>query len=173
MPTREEAKAAAVAAPETEAPESKVAAPASTPKAEKPKKEPKAPKVPVGCSCEVPDHDKTGKIATGDAVKFPGCRGGKTTGKFSPGHDAKLVGWVTRKYAAGSVTAEAAIEEVRTKSAGSALLVSKVKSAVKREDDAKASRQRREQAEAEAKTAAPTEPEADVDKVAAEAVSAQ
>lgn len=171
MPTREDAKAAAVAAPEkTDVPESKVEAPTAAP-AEKPKREPKAKAEPTDCACKVPDHDRSGAPATGDAVKFPGCRGGKSTRKFAPGHDAKLVGFVTRQYAAGKVTAEAAIEEVRTKSANSALLVGKIKAAVKRVDDERASRERREQAEKDAKSAeqsAPATPESPADSPEAE-----
>lgn len=178
MPTREDAKAAAVAAPEkSDAPESQVEAPTEA-KAEKPKREPKAKAEPTDCACGVPDHDRTGAPATGDAVKFPGCRGGKSTRKFAPGHDAKLVGYVTRMYAAGKVSAEGAVEEVRVKSANSALLVGKIKAAVKRVDDEKASRERREQAAKDAKAAeqstasAPEStdsPEAEVDAQAAQA----
>lgn len=180
MPTREDAKAAAVQAPEkntdVDAPDSQVAAPTgdATAKTEKPAKAPKEPKVkaePVACKCGVPDHDKSGKDANGDAVKFPGCRGGKSTRHFAPGHDAKLVGYVTRRYEAGSITAEQAVETVREKSGNSALLVGKIKAAVKRVDETRAATERREQAAKDAKAAevsTPATAEAAVDAKAAE-----
>lgn len=181
MPTRDEAKAAAAPAPEktVDAPDSQVAAPTgdATAKTEKPAKAPKEPKVkaePVACKCGVPDHDKAGKDANGDAVKFPGCRGGRSTRHFAPGHDAKLAGYITRRYAAGSVTAEQAIEEVRAKSGNSALLVPKVKRALKLVDETRAATERREQAAKDAKAAeasTPATPEAAVDAKAAEVAS--
>jgi hypothetical protein len=94
--------------------------------------------------------------------------------KFAPGHDAKLVGYATRLYAAGKVSADEAVAMVRDRSGNSALLVGKIKTAVKREDDAKVARERREQAakdEKAAVTAAPTTPEAQVDAQAATATA--
>jgi hypothetical protein len=173
MPTRDEAKLAAAPAPEktVEAPDSQVAAPTgdATAKTEKPAKVAKEPKVkaePVACKCGVPDHDRKGAEATGDAVKFPGCRNGKSTRHFAPGHDAKLVGFLTRAYEAGRIGAEAAIEEVRAKSGNSALLVGKVKAAVKRVDDTRAATERREQAAKDAKAAEAKTPEAEADEAA-------
>lgn len=174
MPTREEAKAAAVTAPDkNDAPESQVAAPegAAPVKAAKAPKEPKAKAEPVACKCQVPNHDKTGKTATGDAVKFQGCNGGKSTRHFAPGHDAKLVGYLTRFYEGGGIGAEQAIETVRERSGNSALLVGKIKAAVKRVDETRAATERREQAakdEKAAKEAAESaQPEAAVDAEAA------
>lgn len=173
MPTREEAKQAAVA---VAAPESKVEAPegdATATKPEKAPKPPKTPKEPTACTCGVPDQDKTGAPATGDAVKFTGCRGGKSTRRFAPGHDAKLAGYLTRQYAAGRVTFDEAIDIVKERSGGSALLVPKVKRALKLVDEAKAANARRDQAaqDEKAKSAAgeASTPEAEVEKVAANA----
>lgn len=110
----------------------------------KPAKVAKAPKVPEDCKCGVPNN---GKVDAEGKHKYPGCQGGKTTGKFAPGHDAKLVGYLTREYAAGNRDADSVIAEVREKSGNSALLVGKIKSAVKRADDDKVAKARREQAD--------------------------
>lgn len=169
MPTREEAKTAAVPAPasQVEAPESKVDAPTEA-KPVKAAKEPKVKAEPTDCACKVPNHDKTGATATGDAIKFPGCNGGRSTRHFAPGHDAKLVGYVTRRYEAGSITAEQAVESVREKSGNSALLVGKIKAAVKRVDETRAATERREQAAKDAKAADASTPEAAVEAKAAQ-----
>lgn len=105
-----------------------------------------APKVAQDCKCAVPDAPGTNG----------GCAGGKTKGVFAPGHDAKLTGYLTREVVAGRLTAEQAVEDLKTKG-GSALLQGKLKAAISRETDkaarkAKAERERNEaKAEKEAK----------------------
>jgi hypothetical protein len=93
--------------------------------------------------CGVPDN---GKQDANGVAKYTGCRGAKSTRKFAPGHDAKLKGYLTREYAEGKRTADAVIEEVRTKSGNSALLVGAIKRAVKTVDEAKVAKDRKAQA---------------------------
>lgn len=100
----------------------KVAAPAAASKpAPKAKAERKAPVVKT-CACGVPD--KAGAVCNA-----------QTRSKFAPGHDAKLVGHLTREVVAGKMTREQAVEQVKTKSGDSKLLVAKIGSAVDRELD--------------------------------------
>jgi len=120
----------------------KVEAPASDATPAKAKREPVAPRTPTNCVCGVP----------GDK----GCNGAKSTRKFAPGHDAKLVGYLTREVVAQRVTPEVALKDLAEKSGNSALLVGKLKSAIERETekaDAKARKASVEAAAAEAKVA--------------------
>lgn len=124
--------------------EPKVTAPASD--ATNGKAEPKAPrakaapKVAQDCKCAVPDVPGTNG----------GCAGGKTKGVFAPGHDAKLTGYLTREVVAGNLTAEQAVEDLKTKG-GSALLQGKLKAAISRETDKAARKAKAEKERADAK----------------------
>lgn len=158
MVSRAEAREAVKKPEQAEIPASdsgaKVDAPAKTPKE-------KVVKEPTDCVCAVPDN---GPVNDQGKAKYPGCNGAKSTRKFAPGHDAKLVGYLTRQYEAGEVTAEQAIEQVREKSGGSALLLGKIKAAIKAVDQRKEAKERREAA-AKAKAEADAEansPEAEV-----------
>lgn len=170
MVSRNDAKAAVAENSAGEQVESQVEAPPSDAKST-PKREPKVKAEPKDCACRVPNQDKTGAEASGDAVKFAGCNGGKSTRKFAPGHDAKLVGYLTRSYEAGRISAQDAIDTVKKRSDNSALLVGKIKAAVKRVDEQRVARERRDQAAKDAKAAESTTPEAAVDAKAAEVAS--
>lgn len=118
MDTREAIRKAA--ASQTPAP--KVSAPANDAKpakAEAAPKAPKAPKEPVDCNCQVPGDN--------------GCNGGKTRKQFAPGHDAKLVGYLTREVVAGNMTEQDAKDTLSARSNGSAHLLSKLAVAIPRE----------------------------------------
>jgi hypothetical protein len=145
MNTREAIRNAAQAMNKPATPaEPKVAAPA----AEKPVKEPKAPrekaapKEPVACRCQVPGEN--------------GCNGGKTRKLFAPGHDAKLVGYLTREVVAGNMTQDKALETIKERSENSAHLVSKLQAAIPRE----LGKVQRKDAAAKAKADAKAEKEA-------------
>lgn len=135
MPSLTDAREQATAASGVEAPPSD-ARPA---KAVKP---PATPKVPTACACQVPTTDK-----------YPGCNGALSTRKFAPGHDAKLVGYLTRRVAAGESTEEAALADLASKSGNSALLVGKLRAALQRESAKADAKARREHAAREAKEA--------------------
>lgn len=70
------------------------------------------------CRCEVPGEK--------------GCNGAQTKGIFAPGHDAKLVGHLTRQVVAGHTTKALAVEALSNKG-GSQLLQSKLGAAIDRE----------------------------------------
>lgn len=141
MNTREQIRQAATGS----APAPKVAAPAQSAQVAKPAAEPKAPREPKpkaepkACACQVP----------GDK----GCNGGKTNRYFAPGHDAKLVGYLTREVVAGRMDKDAAITTLDERSGSSATLLGKLKSAIVRETDKAA------------KKAAKSEPKADESKM--------
>lgn len=117
MDTRDAIRKAA--ASQTSTP--KVTAPASDakPAKEVTPKAPKAPKEPMACRCEVPGEN--------------GCNGGQTRKQFAPGHDAKLVGYLTREVVAGNLTEAEAKETLSARSNGSAHLLSKLAVAIPRE----------------------------------------
>jgi hypothetical protein len=130
----------------------------------KPAKAPKEKvvKEPTDCVCGVPDNGPTNDSGKS---KFPGCGNAKSTRKFAPGHDAKLVGYLTRQFEAGAISADDAIAQVRDKSGGSALLLGKIKSAIRAVDERKAAKTRREEAlkaKAAAEEAAKSTPEDEV-----------
>lgn len=135
--TREQIEASrnAAPAPRVEAPTAQNAngTPSSTPKTPKAKAEPKA------CGCGVPGPN--------------GCNGGKTTRMFAPGHDAKLVGHLTREVVSGGMTLEQATNELSTKSGGSKTLLNKLATAVPREQAKVNSAKKREQDRIAAKEA--------------------
>lgn len=128
MNTREQIANAArstAPAPKVEAPEGK---PAPAPKV---KAEPKP------CGCQVPGDN--------------GCNGGKTARFFAPGHDAKLVGHLTREVVAGNLTKEQATEVLAQRSGGSKTLLGKLTTAIPRELAKKANQDKRESDRAKAK----------------------
>lgn len=126
----------------TEAGTPKVAAPEGQKAEPKAPRAKAAPKEAVACKCAVPDVKGTNG----------GCNGGKTKGVFAPGHDAKLTGYLTREVVAGNMTADEAVEDLKTKG-GSALLQGKLKAAITRETEKAARKakatQEREAAKAE------------------------
>lgn len=117
MDTREAIRKAAA----TQAPAPKVSAPANDakPAKETAPKAPKAPKEPMACRCEVPGEN--------------GCNGGQTRKLFAPGHDAKLVGYLTREVVAGNISEQEAKDTLAARSNGSAHLLSKLAVAIPRE----------------------------------------
>lgn len=119
MNTREAIRNAA----QVNRPSPKVEAPATEtsaqPKTEKAPRAKAAPKEPVDCRCQVPGPN--------------GCNGGKTRKLFAPGHDAKLVGHLTREVVAGNLTQEQAVETIKERSQNSPHLVSKLQAAIPRE----------------------------------------
>lgn len=121
MTTSQDIRAAAnaprVTAPEGDKPVKATAT--STPRV------PKAKTEPGPCQCEVPDVAGTNG----------GCAGAKTNRLFAPGHDAKLVGYLTREVVAGRLTQEQAVAEIGKRSKESVLLISKLTSAIPREMD--------------------------------------
>lgn len=131
--TREAIRAAAKNdSPKVEAPESD--AKPTAPKVAKPK----TVKVAQPCKCDVP----------GDK----GCNGGVTKGVFAPGHDAKLVGYLTREVVAGRLAKDAAVADLVGKG-GSKLLQTKLGAAIDRETAKKATVTKREADKLAAKTA--------------------
>lgn len=133
---------------QTNAPAPKVEAPANS----KPAVEAKAPKAkpePKTCACKV-----------------PGCSS-KTTRIFAPGHDAKLVGHLTREVVKGSLTKDAAIATLNQRSEGSKLLASKLATAIPRELDKANAANKRAQAQADAKAAKAAKDQLVKDQIAA------
>ncbi len=120
----------------------------ASPKPVKAAKAPKTPKVavePHDCKCQV-----------------PGCTG-KTNRNFAPGHDAKLVGHLTRQVVAGEMTTSEAMQAVIDRAGASSLLVQKVKNAIQTEVDKRKAK--------EAAAAKAAEKPAEADKAAAEDVA--
>lgn len=114
MPTLAEAHEIATAA------EGKVEAPENDAKPAKAVKAPREPKTPVephACKCGVPKCDST------------------TTRNFAPGHDAKMVGYLTRQVVAGELTKTEALQKVTEVSGAGSLLVQKVSNGIQREID--------------------------------------
>lgn len=70
---------------------------------------------PTRCKCAVPGCDSFSKR------------------NFAPGHDAKLIGYLTREVVAGNMTLADASDLLSTRSNGSKLLLSKLGAAVPRE----------------------------------------
>ncbi len=135
----------------------------------KAKREPKAKAEPTTCGCQVPTHNAKGEVASDG--KFGGCGDAKTTSKFAPGHDAKLVGFLTRSVAGGQLTEDAAMEIVAERSKNSALLIGKLKSALATVADKKARAAQKAEAAKADKPAPEAEstPESAVDAEAASA----
>jgi len=131
----------------------------------KAKREPKPKAEPSTCGCGVPTHNAKGE--SDSAGKFGGCGDAKTTSKFAPGHDAKLVGYLTRSVAGGHMTEDQAMEIVAERSKGSALLIGKLKSALATVADKKARAVKREAEKAEAAAKPESTPESNVDAEAA------
>lgn len=101
------------------------ATPASAPKVAAPtaaRKETPAPKAkpePKTCACQVPGPN--------------GCGNSTTTRIFAPGHDAKLIGFLTRQVVSGEMTAEVAATTLALRSNGSRSLAGKLATAIPRE----------------------------------------
>lgn len=128
---RSAANAPRVAAPEQPA----KAAATPTPRQPKAKPEPKA------CACQTPYENDD----------YRGCQDAKTNRVFAPGHDAKLVGYLTRQVIAGGMTQDAAVKVLDERSQGSKLLVAKLQTAIPRERERAATTQRNKEAREAAK----------------------
>ncbi len=118
---------------------------------------------------EAPETNSTTKPATKPATVKPcGCGDeactSTTARSFAPGHDAKMVGRLTRAVLAGEMTEDEA-KQAATNAGGSALLISKLNTAIPRERTKAEAKVRRAAEKASAKTA----PEADADAVAVDA----
>lgn len=125
--------------------------------AEKPAKAPKTPKVAVDCKCEVPNVPGTNG----------GCNGGKTNSNFAPGHDAKMVGYLTREVVAGKMTTEQAVAKLSAASGASKTLIGKLTSAIPREQANAAGAAKREADKQAAKDAKAAKDQLVKDQIAA------
>ena len=113
----------------SESPTPKVEAPVQA-KAAVPKPAPRAKAEPKNCACQVPGDN--------------GCNEAKTTRVFAPGHDAKLIGFLTRKVVSGDITEDEAKQALDTRSNGSKQLASKLAHAIPREQAKKEATAKRE-----------------------------